>query len=310
MKTIRLSAFLLTLLISLFSCQQDEDIILNRVPIAEAGHSVNITLPVKSISLSGTGTDTDGQIVAYLWSQVSGPASTNITNPGAASTDINGFVEGNYVFQLMVTDDDGATGVDTVAVSVNPAVEKTVTIQPSNNPDEKMLVTIGGKDQSFQGSKEWVVDAWTVNGQSYTGRVAFKFDLSSVPATATIVQASLYLYSNNPPINGNLQDPNYGSANGLVLQQITSQWSPATADWFHQPQTTETNEVLIPATSQSVLDLNINVTDLVSAMIKTDSNYGFLMKLQNEVEYNSRMFVSSYHPEKTSKHPKLVVIYK
>ena len=307
MKSLKL---LSVLLLFLMGCQRDEDILLNVVPTADAGTPKTITLPVNTVTLTGTGADSDGTIVAYLWSQVSGPASTVIVNPGSPSTVVNGLIQGTYVFQLMVTDEDGATGVDTVSVTVSQAVQQTMTLQPANNPNEKMLVNVGGTDQSFQGGDEWVIDAWTVGGAPYFGRKAFKFDLSTIPANATIVSANLYLYSNTPPQNGNLVDANFGTTNGMVLRRITSAWSPVDANWFNQPTTTTTNEVLIPHTNQTVLDINIDVTTLVATMVNTSSNYGFLLKLQNEVTYNSRAIVSSYNAAKATKHPKLVIVYR
>lgn len=300
----------LIILLFLVSCEKENDVILNVVPVADAGAPIAITLPTNTVTLTGTGTDSDGTIVAYLWSQVSGPAATVIVNPGSPSTAVNGLVQGNYVFQLMVTDDDGATGVDTVSVSVSQAPQQTLTLQPSNNPNEKMLISIGGVDQSSQGGNEWAIDAWTVNGAPYFCRGVFKFNLSAIPNNATIVSANLYLYSNSPPENGNFIDANFGPTNGLILRRIISDWSPGSANWSNQPTTTTTNEVLIPSTTQSVLDLNLDVTALVATMVNTGTNYGFLLRLQNEVTYNSRAFVSSYHATKVAKHPKLVVVYR
>lgn len=307
MKSLKLTCILFLFLVS---CQKDEDIVLNVVPTAEAGSSKTVTLPANTVTLTGTGADSDGSIVAYLWSQVSGPAATTIVNPGSPSTVINGLVQGSYIFQLMVTDDDGATGVDTVGVTVIQAPQQTLTLQPGNNPNEKSLVTIGGVDQSSTGGNEWAVDAWTVGGSPYFCRIAFKFDLSAIPSNASIISANLYLYSNTPPENGNLVDANYGPTNGLILRKITSDWSPGSTNWSNQPSTTTLNEVLIPSTTQSVLDLNVDVTAMVANMVNTGSNYGFFLRLQNEVTYNSRAFVSSYHATKTSKHPKLVVVYR
>jgi hypothetical protein len=283
----------------------------NIIPVANAGSSVVIALPANSVTLSGSGSDADGQVVAYQWSQVSGPGSSLIVNPGSAATVVNGLVQGDYIFQLLVTDNAGATGTDTMKVKVTPELTtaQTVTFQPANNPNEKMLVYQGGQDRSFLGGNEWVIDAWTVGGETYIGRKAFKFDLSAIPAGATIVSANLYLYSNTPPENGNLVDANYGYNNGMILQQITSNWSPATANWFNQPATTTANQVLIPHTSQSVLDLNIDVKNLVSAMVG-GTNYGFLLKLQEETPYISRQFVSSHNVAKPQKHPKLVITYR
>lgn len=42
----------------------------------------------------------------------------------------------------------------------------------------------------------------------------------------------------------------------------------------------------------------------------TDANYGFFLKIQNEVIYNSRIFVASYNNTHTTKYPKLVVVYR
>lgn len=309
MRTFTAAAIILFLLLIFTGCQKEE-VVFNKVPLAEAGTPKTITLPTNTVTLSGSGTDVDGLIVAYLWSQISGPAAVSIVSPGSPNTLVNGFSQGTYKFQLMVTDDDGATGVDTVSVTVMASIQQTVTFQPANNPNEKMLVTIGGQDRSFSGGNEWVIDAWTVGGQNYIGRIAFKFDLNSIPSTATILSANLFLYSNLPPENGNLIDPNFGSSNAMFLQQITANWSPASANWSNQPQTTTLNQVLIPSTSQSVLDLNLDVTALVSSMIASNTNYGFLLKLQNEINYNSRMFVSSYHVAKPQKHPKLVINYR
>src|SRR6185295_20053290 len=108
-----LSVFFLIFIVS--SCKKDTPE--NKVPVADAGSPQTITLYTDSLTLSGSGTDADGQVVAYLWSQVSGPAATTIINPGSASTKIKGFKAGTYVFQLMVTDNMGATGVDTCMVT-------------------------------------------------------------------------------------------------------------------------------------------------------------------------------------------------
>src|SRR5262245_36807395 len=104
--------------LSLVSCTKD-DFNENEVPVADAGDSKVVTLPDDSETLSGTGTDSDGQVVAYLWSQVSGPGAALIVNPGSATTDVEDLSEGTYLFQLMVTDDKGATGVDTATITVS-----------------------------------------------------------------------------------------------------------------------------------------------------------------------------------------------
>ena len=293
------------------SCQKDDDIPENKVPTADAGQSKTITLPTNNVTLTGTGSDADGKVVAYLWSQVSGPAATTIVNPGSASTLIKGFVQGTYLFQLMVTDDKGATGVDTTSVIVNPAQQQTLTLQPSNNPNEFQYVNHNGVDVSGYGAPDIPVEAWTNGGTPYTIREAIKFDLSAIPVTSTIISANLYLYSYpTPTLNGNFVDANFGTNNTMLVQQIVTNWSTSTTNWFNQPVTSTSNQIVVPSTTQSTLDLNLDVTNMVSSMVNGNSNYGFFLKIQNEVTYNCRIFVSSYNTTYPAKRPKLVVVYQ
>jgi hypothetical protein len=296
--------------LSLASCTKD-DFKVNEVPVADAGPSKAITLPDDSETLSGSGTDNDGQVVAYLWSQVSGPSSALIVNPGSASTDIEDLAQGIYVFQLMVTDEKGATGVDTATITVSQAPLTTLSLQPANNPLEIQLLTHNGQDVGYVGGIDIPVCAWTINSIPITVREILKFDLSSIPANATIVSANLYLYSYPAPtVNGNFVDANYGTNNTLLIQQVTANWSAATVKWSNQPATTTTNQVIAATTTQSQLDLNLDVKNMIASMVSSSANYGFMLKLQNENIYTSRIFVSSHNTTHTTKYPKLVVVYQ
>jgi len=305
LKSIKLSCIIL---LFLTSCAKDEDIVLNVVPTADAGTSKAITLPTNSVTLTGSGADSDGTIVAYLWSQVSGPSSTVIVNPGSASTVVNGFVQGNYVFQLMVTDNDGATGVDTVSVAVAQAPQQTLTLQPSSNLFERLLFGNTVTEQSNH-AVELTASTWTAGGQVVFVRGAFGFDLSPIPSAATIISARLTLYSNPTPLNGSLTVPNEGPANAMLIRRITNSWIPASTYWLNQPSTTATDQIIIPHTSLPSLDLvDVDVKNMVATMVSS-GNYGFMIQLQNEAIYNMRNFCSSLHAQ-AAKHPKLVVIYQ
>ena len=301
-------SILTVLVFILTSCTKD-DFIENEVPIADAGPSKTIT--PSSETLSGTGTDKDGKVVAYLWSQVSGPGASLIVNPGSASTAVEELAEGSYLFQLMVTDDKGATGVDTTRITVSPAPQKTLELQPSNNPLELQLYTHNGQNIGYSGAPDIPICAWTINSIPITVRELIKFDLSSIPSNATIISANLYLYSYPPPtLNGNFSEANVGSNNTLFVQQVVANWSPSSVNWANQPATTTTNQVNAPSTTQSMLDLNLDVKNMVASMVSTNANYGFMLKLENEVKYTSRLLVSSYNTTYAAKHPKLVVVYK
>ena len=89
----------------------------NIPPTAHAGNDQSIKLPTRTVTLSGSGTDPDGTISAYQWTKISGLAAT-ITSPNSKTTTVTGLFQGTYKFQLTVTDNKGATGKDTMQVTV------------------------------------------------------------------------------------------------------------------------------------------------------------------------------------------------
>ncbi len=87
----------------------------NSPPVANAGYDKRTS--ASSITLNGSGTDKDGKIVSYKWTQYGGPAAT-LSNANTPNLTISGLKEGKYYFRLTVTDDDGATDFDNVLVVV------------------------------------------------------------------------------------------------------------------------------------------------------------------------------------------------
>lgn len=90
-------------------------------PIANAGSDTVIQLPVNAISLQGSGIDTDGTIVSYNWRALTGNAFV-ITNSYQATTYLYDLQPGIYEIELTITDNRGATGKDTVRVTVNAGI--------------------------------------------------------------------------------------------------------------------------------------------------------------------------------------------
>jgi len=300
---------LLFVCIFFVSCQKDDDPPPPKPPVAHAGNDQTIQLPANSFTLTGTGSTENGSITGYLWSLVSGPNVPVITSPSSKSTTVTGFVAGTYVFQFLVVDNAGLTGIDSASVTLNQAPIQTLTLQPTNNNDERhILGNSDGFDQSTHAT-ELDAAAWTNGGIPIFLRGLFRFDISSIPASATIVSAKLSLYSNPTPLNGDFIHANSGSNNSMYIRRITNYWDPQLTFWLNQPGTTTVNQVSIPHTNQSSLDLiDVDVKNLVLDM-RTSGNYGFMILLQNEVIYTIRDFCSSTYPD-ASKHPKLVVQYQ
>ncbi|MEP7165049.1 MAG: DNRLRE domain-containing protein [Ferruginibacter sp.] len=307
-----LKSSLFCLLVSFIFTACQKDIVNSSAltpPVANAGNSQAAQLPSNSVTLTGTGTTTNGSIVGYLWSLISGPNLPVIATPSAPTTTVSNLVNGSYLLQFMVIDEAGLTGVDTVSISVSGSSIQTLVLQPSNNAYDVHVSFINGGNGTDPNAPEFSGGAWTSGGTPLLTRGAFKFDFSVIPASATILSAKLTLYSNPTPLNGNLVDANSGTANALYLERITNSWNPATISWSNQPATDLASQISLPHTDLHFLDLvDIDVTNLVATMSATN-NYGFMIRLQNEIAYNIRIFASSRYSD-ASKHPKLVITYQ
>jgi hypothetical protein len=280
---------------------------LHSVAVAEA--DVTITLPDDSVQLTGQSGTPGDTVVGYLWSQISGPNEATIINESSQSAWAKKLAEGTYLFQFMVIDKGGSTGIDTLTVTVKPSDITTLDLSPANNPGESNIAILGSVDASNHTSIEEPLAAWTINGVPFTVRNLLKFDLSSIPANATIQSAQLVMYSDTIPMNGDLVHANYGADNSVLIQQAATTWDSSTLTWFNQPAGLPDNQVIVPSTAQPYLNINVNVKDMVSAMVKNNTNYGFKLQLQHEDIYTSRIFCSSYYSDAT-RHPRLIVKYR
>ncbi|HRE50193.1 MAG TPA: PKD domain-containing protein, partial [Flavitalea sp.] len=91
----------------------------NMAPIADAGKDFQVSLPDPMIQLNGLASnDPDGEIVSYQWVRISGPGAITIINSNTATPRVIGVSQGEYVFELTVTDEKGATATDRVKVTV------------------------------------------------------------------------------------------------------------------------------------------------------------------------------------------------
>ena len=94
----------------------------NTPPVADAGRDRTVDENTE-VTLSGSGTDSDGTIVSYRWTQTSG---TPVTLSGA-STQAASFTtpdvdsDEDLVFELTVTDDGGVSHMDTATITVRAA---------------------------------------------------------------------------------------------------------------------------------------------------------------------------------------------
>jgi hypothetical protein len=144
----------------------------NQLPVADAGaDQTQVSGTDVDFQLNGTGTDSDGTIDAYEWSEGGNVLGTNATinitvQPGTSRT-----------LELVVIDDDGARSApDSVTLTVNapdnqlPVADAgTYATQPDTDGVPGETITLDGSASS-DSDGTIASYAWTVNGtDSYTG---------------------------------------------------------------------------------------------------------------------------------------------
>ena len=114
----------------------------NQPPSAFAGAD-QIVLQGEDVVVSGNGSDPDGSIVDWTWSQVSGPL-VSLINAGSPQVSFTApGSPGDVRLRLTVTDDDGATDSDEVVITVEA---------PPPEPNQPPTANAGADRTADQGS--------------------------------------------------------------------------------------------------------------------------------------------------------------
>ncbi|QIK42569.1 PKD domain-containing protein [Pontivivens nitratireducens] len=116
----------------------------NAVPTADAGIAQSVASGTQ-VTLSGSGSDADGTIAGYSWTRTGGTGDAGNISLSSATAQSPSFTDSSltsndsavtHVFDLVVTDDDGATSVaDSVTITITP-------------PDNAAPLAVAGPDQS------------------------------------------------------------------------------------------------------------------------------------------------------------------
>ncbi|MBV1907906.1 MAG: DUF1566 domain-containing protein [Kangiellaceae bacterium] len=117
--------------------------LINQAPVANAGDNLTVA-GSENITLIGSGTDSDGTVSTFGWSQTSGSgvqlenantASASFVSPTLTADEI-------LVFELTVTDDDGDTGTDSVSITVE-ASNQPFNIAPTVSLGDDIVIQEG-----------------------------------------------------------------------------------------------------------------------------------------------------------------------
>ncbi len=190
--------------------------------------------------------------------------------------------------------------------------QSTLSLQPGPNDgkDAPLLscVPCGFSTTNYETYHKFPSAAWTFQGANSDMKSVIEFDLSSIPAGATILSAELSLFFNPDDTNG--PHSNLSNSNASYLRRITTPWDESTVTWDTQPSITTTNQVIVPESTSSTQDYpDIDVTNLIQDMMNDPANsYGLMLESISDQEYHGLFFCSSDYPD-AEKRPKLIVTY-
>ncbi len=133
----------------------------NIAPKADAGDDQTVDEQTQ-VNLSGTGTDSDGTIASYSWSQVDGESVT-LSDSGEASASFDAPITTSQLtlnFRLTVTDDDGATDTDDITIQINPVnAAPVINLDAEKSVNERDIVELTAEANDNDGSITTII--WT-----------------------------------------------------------------------------------------------------------------------------------------------------
>ena len=163
----------------------------NDAPTAEAGDNQTVD-EGDTVTLSGSGTDPEGQAVTYSWRQTSGTtvtlSSTSVAAPTFTAPNLG--ADADLVFELTVSD-GSVSGTDTVTITVE-ADNDAPTAEAGDNQtvDEGDLVTLSGSGTDPEGQAvtySWRQTSGTTVTLSSTSVAAPTFTAPNLGANEDLV---------------------------------------------------------------------------------------------------------------------------
>ena len=209
----------------------------NQNPVANAGPNKTITLPTNTLVLNGIGTDADGSISSYLWTKVSGPAAT-LTNASTQNLSLSALLQGTYIFQLTVTDNNSASASSQVTVTVNPVATNQVPLVNAGTqktiflPTNQVIITATASDSD--GSIA------TILWEKKTGGVATLTNSGTLTVTISGLVAGIYTFRITVTDNAGAT-----SFSEVTVNVIQGNQSPAANAGTDQVLTLPTNNITL-----------------------------------------------------------------
>lgn len=194
-------------------------------------------------------------------------------------------------------------------VTYTPVISQTLILQPdSTDGKDAFIHGLSSQHNVNYGKNEQLPNgALTFSNVPGALRTLIDFDLSAIPAGATIQSATLDLYAWGS-LSGYGNHDISTSGNDAEVYRVTSSWNENTVNWLNQPSVTNTNKISIPSTTSPYDNVSVDVKNLLQDMIDSSNSYGFSIRSSIESPRRLMNFCSSDHPDST-RHPKLTINY-
>lgn len=118
-------------------------------PTVSAGVDKTINLPSSSASFYASANDSDGSIVSYQWTKVSGPSASLVNATTKTLSVKNATTAGTYVFRVTVKDNNNNTKTDDVALIVKGTNNSPSGTAPTANAGVDKTINLPSSTASF-----------------------------------------------------------------------------------------------------------------------------------------------------------------
>jgi len=253
------------------------------------------TEPIINSFLANPPTIIEGEISTLSWS-VTDATSVSI-DQDIGSVDLTGNIAVNPIvtttYTLTATNSAGSVTAKTT-IAVTP--KTTIILQPG---PEGIDAGVGKRFPLVHYGSFYY--SWSGNSADSIMRTYIKFDLSTIPIDAKVIDAKLMLY----------QFYMGGSDNFTIgLYKVTSDWEENTINWDTQPTCSCNVEALCDIIVSSNIWRSWDIDVLVQGWLYGIDNYGMLLKDTDETSVNSfATFYTSDYTDDHSKRPKLEIDY-
>lgn len=163
----------------------------NIPPSVNAGPDASIFLPTDTYTFNNATASDDGSISSTQWVKLSGPTVT-LNNPTQLALSVKDLVQGDYAFQLTVTDNSNATVFDIVKLSVLPGAFAPPTVNAG--PDRAIALPTNSIDLVGSASAAAGNTIMTTKWTKVTGPAATLAGDNTLTLNVTAMPVGTYIF--------------------------------------------------------------------------------------------------------------------